>query len=83
MVVIKEKTVPKAGAEMRKRKNEGEVDTSSHVAQGLLVNLSNKRESRSVAVWPSLVVPSEEWFIPVLRTGKKKSWESLGPVWRG
>lgn len=58
------------------------MDSSSHVTQGLLVNLSNKRESRSVAVWPSLVVPSEEWFIAVSRTGEKKSWESLGPVWR-
>lgn len=48
------------------------MDSSSHVTQGLLVNLSNKRESRSVAVWPSLVVPSEEWFIAVSRTGGKK-----------
>lgn len=59
----------------------GEAD-SSHMAQGLLVNLLDKRESRKCGSQAVFVVASEEWFIPLSKLGGK-SWECQGLVRRG
>lgn len=74
LVVIKGKTVLKAGTEVRKGKRRWEERTadSSHMAQGLLVNLLDKRESRKCGSQAVFVVASEEWFIPLSKTGGEK-----------